>query len=67
MGITSGKTDPVTEVGAAVVGGKIYVPGGRQHRAMISNQLEIFDPSQMRWGTGATLPLGISSYALASF
>jgi DNA-binding CsgD family transcriptional regulator len=61
------KPIPVTEVGAAVVGGKIYVPGGKTASGTISNQLEIFDPSQMRWGTGATLPLGISSYALASF
>lgn len=61
------KPTAVTEVGAAVVGGKIYVPGGKTESGSISNRLEIFDPSQMRWETGASLPIGVSAYALASF
>jgi DNA-binding CsgD family transcriptional regulator len=61
------KPTPVTEVGAAVVGGKIYIPGGQTASGEVSSQLEIFDPNQNRWESGQPLPIDVSAYALASF
>jgi N-acetylneuraminic acid mutarotase len=60
------KPIPVADVSAAVIGGKIYIPGGRQSSGELSAALEIYDPAQDRWQRGADLPAPISAYALAS-
>lgn len=57
----------VADIKAAVVGGKIYVPGGRLASGEMSNALEIFDPRQVTWTKGAPLPTGLSGYALVGF
>jgi DNA-binding CsgD family transcriptional regulator/N-acetylneuraminic acid mutarotase len=61
------KPTPVTDIGAAAVGGKIYVPGGRLASGAVSDILEIFDPQTGAWEEGASLPTALSAYALVAF
>ncbi|MCB9135601.1 MAG: hypothetical protein H6636_09250 [Anaerolineales bacterium] len=61
------KPNAVTDVQAAVLGGQIYVPGGREDSGKITDVLEIFDPEKKQWTTGPTLPIKISAYALVAF
>jgi len=63
------KPTAVTDVGAAVIGGQIFVPGGRRDSAhlQISDRLEVYNPRQDRWEQRARLPEPISAYALATF
>jgi DNA-binding CsgD family transcriptional regulator len=65
----SPKPTAVADVNAAVVGGQIYVPGGRldSEHVQISDLLEVYDPRQDRWEQRARLPEPISAYALATF
>jgi DNA-binding CsgD family transcriptional regulator len=58
---------PVTDIQAVVIGGKIYVPGGRTGSGGVTNSLEIFDPDVNRWEQGADLPIALSAYALTAF
>ncbi len=58
---------PVSEIQAAVLGGKIYVPGGRQANGKASQSLEIYDPLQDTWESGPDLPYPVSAYALVAF
>ncbi len=61
------KPVPVSEASAAVIGGKIYVPGGRTSSNEVSNVLEIYSPSEDQWESGAELPTGLSAYGMVSF
>jgi DNA-binding CsgD family transcriptional regulator len=63
------KPIPVTEISAALVNGRLYVPGGRVGAAAheITAQLEIYDPAVDQWYTGASLPHPICAYALQAF
>jgi DNA-binding CsgD family transcriptional regulator/N-acetylneuraminic acid mutarotase len=61
------KPVPVADVNAAVIGGKIYVPGGRTSTGAVTNVLEIYDPRQGSWEDGKNLPIAISAYAMAPF
>jgi DNA-binding CsgD family transcriptional regulator/N-acetylneuraminic acid mutarotase len=63
----SSKPTAVTDASAAVIGGKIYVPGGRTVSGALSATLEIYDPVQDRWENGAALPQPLSAYALVVF
>lgn len=59
----------VTDISAVVVGGKIYVPGGRMDAdyKQVSNSLQVYDPRRNRWEERAKLPTPVSAYALATF
>lgn len=59
--------EALTEIGAAVIGGKIYVPGGRLGSGAITDTLWLYDPQQNRWAARAPIPHPISAYALATF
>jgi DNA-binding CsgD family transcriptional regulator len=61
------KPVPVTDVGAVVIGGMIYVPGGRTSAEEVTDVLEVYDPLQGRWETRNPLPIGLSAYAIAAF
>jgi hypothetical protein len=61
------KPTPVTDVSAASIGGRIYVPGGRLENGQVTNILEIYDPSTDRWTAGQNVPLPRSEYALVAF
>jgi N-acetylneuraminic acid mutarotase len=61
------KPAAVADVQAAVVGGLIYVPGGRLTGGEMTNVLEIYDPQTDLWTQGASLPAPLSGYALATY
>jgi len=61
------KPQAVSDVRAAVIGGKIYVPGGRLPSGEPTDLLEIYDPRVDAWAQGARLPGARSAYALATF
>jgi DNA-binding CsgD family transcriptional regulator len=61
------KPTPVTDVSAAIIGGQIYVPGGRLASGAMSNVLEVYQPDENRWEARAGLPTAVSGYALAAF
>jgi len=61
------KPSPVSEVSAVVIGGHIYVPGGRLASGQVSDQLEVYNPHTDQWETRAPLPAARSAYALAAF
>jgi hypothetical protein len=58
---------PVDEIGAAVIGGKIYVPGGRMGEGLPTTVLEIYDPRSDAWSRGPQMPDALNAYALAAF
>ena len=57
----------VTDVSAGVIGGKIYVPGGRAESDLINQTLEIYSPGEDSWESGADLPQALSAYGLVSY
>jgi DNA-binding CsgD family transcriptional regulator/N-acetylneuraminic acid mutarotase len=57
----------VADVSAAVLGGRIYVPGGRQASGEVSPRVEVFDPRAQVWGQGTPLPIAVSAYSLLAF
>jgi DNA-binding CsgD family transcriptional regulator len=61
------KPTPVTDVNAAVIGGLIYVPGGKLASGHPTNITEIYDPRSNQWSTGSPLPKPLSGYALTVF
>ena len=61
------KPTPVSEVEAVLIGEKIYVPGGFAADGTPTDVLEIFDPRQDVWSTGAPLPVPLANYALADY
>ena len=58
---------PAADIQAAVLGGKIYVPGGRLADGKLTDALEIYDPLEDTWERGPDLPYPVSGYALAAF
>lgn len=61
------KPIPVAEMNAAVVGGQIYIPGGRLASGAVTSTLEIYHPDTDTWEQRAPLPMAMSAYALAAF
>lgn len=61
------KPTAVKDVSAAVVGGKIFVPGGILADGNVSKNLEIYNPADDSWQSGKSLPVPLSGYALASY
>ena len=62
----SDKPTPVADVQAAVVGNRIFVPGGRGVDGQISSVLEAYDPQRDSWESLAPLPEPRANYALAA-
>lgn len=58
---------PVADVQAAVIGGRVYVPGGRLASGAVSNVLEAYNPRADRWEQLRAMPVALSAYALAAF
>ncbi len=61
------KPVPVTNVSAAVIGGRIYVPGGQLASGQITSTVEAYSPRDNRWQTLAPLPAAVSAYATVAF
>jgi len=61
------KPTPVSDVSAAVIGDKIYVPGGRATSGEVADAMEVYNPEGDAWEEKAPLPVALSAYALAAF
>lgn len=61
------KPTPVSEAQAAVLGEKIYIPGGRLENSQPGGMLEAYSPRQNSWEQLAPLPVALSGYALVAF
>jgi DNA-binding CsgD family transcriptional regulator len=57
----------VADAGAVVIGGEIFVPGGRLASGTITNTLAVYDPRLDQWKSLAPVPIAVSAYALATF
>jgi uncharacterized repeat protein (TIGR01451 family) len=57
---------PRGNVSAAVIDGKIYVPGGYAAEAHL-DVLEIYDPASDSWSSGAAMPEPLSGMAVAAY
>jgi DNA-binding CsgD family transcriptional regulator len=64
-GPRSPKPTPVGFVSAAMVGDKIYVPGGVGAQGEPTDILEVYDPAQDSWESRAPMPEPLGAYALA--
>ncbi|HUS70750.1 MAG TPA: LuxR C-terminal-related transcriptional regulator [Anaerolineae bacterium] len=60
------KPTPVNNVGAALMGGKVYVPGGFYGEEGVVAVLEIYDPEADAWETGTPMPVPLCAYAIAA-
>jgi DNA-binding CsgD family transcriptional regulator len=61
------KPTAVSDICAGVLGGLIYVPGGRLSSGAPTTTMEIYDPSNNTWSSGTALPKPLSAYGLAVF
>jgi DNA-binding CsgD family transcriptional regulator len=61
------KPTPVTDIQAAVIGGLIYIPGGKLNSGEPTKLTEIYDPRTDEWSEGVSLPKPLSAYASAEF
>ena len=60
------KPTAVADVAAALIGGEIYVPGGRTLSGSPTAVVEAYNPETDTWGARAPLPVALSAYALAA-
>lgn len=61
------KPTAVMAAGAAVLGEKIYVPGGLTDQNTATDVLEIYNPRTDQWEQGPSMPATLGGYALASY
>ncbi|MAT43175.1 MAG: hypothetical protein CL609_12600 [Anaerolineaceae bacterium] len=59
--------DAVWNIKAAVLGEKIYVPGGMTESQTNMQKLSVYDPRENQWEQRADLPYPISDYCLTAF
>ncbi|MBI4928829.1 MAG: hypothetical protein HY835_13760, partial [Anaerolineae bacterium] len=69
QGWTNGKDKPtpVAQAKAVLIGERIYLAGGSGADGNPVNVLEVYDPRADAWESRASLPNGISQYALAAY
>jgi DNA-binding CsgD family transcriptional regulator/N-acetylneuraminic acid mutarotase len=60
------KPTEVADVAAALIGGEIYVPGGRTPSGSPTAIVEAYNPETNTWKRKASLPVALSAYALAA-
>jgi DNA-binding CsgD family transcriptional regulator len=60
------KPTPVSNVGAAVVDERIYVPGGCIGLTDVTDQVEAYSPPDDDWTRVASMPTPLCAYALAT-
>ena len=61
------KPMPAANIGAVVLGGQIYVPGGYTADGGVTNVLEIYDPQTSQWASAASMPAPRCAYGLTNF
>lgn len=60
------KPTPVSNVGAAAIAGRLYVPGGSRADGGATDVLEVYDVRARTWEKRAPLPGPVAAYALAA-
>jgi DNA-binding CsgD family transcriptional regulator len=60
------KPTVVADVAAALIGGEIYVPGGRTLAGSPTAVVEAYNPETETWEARAPLPVALSAYVLAA-
>lgn len=60
------KPTAVADIAAALIGGEIYVPGGRTILGSPIEIVEAYNPETNTWERKAPLPVALSAYALAA-
>lgn len=58
---------PVSEACGAILGGKIYIGGGTRNDGSISNVLEVYDITAMKWEIVDEIPIPLTGYSCISF
>lgn len=66
-GYGSPKPTAAANIGAALLDGRIFVPGGLAADGSLLDILEIYDPAQDRWTQGAPLPVPLCAYAISIY
>jgi len=61
------KPTPAANIEAAVLEGRIYVPGGYTTEGEVTDVLEIYDPRTDQWSSAAPLPAPRCAYGLTTF
>ncbi len=58
---------PLTEINSVVIGGLIYIPGGKTLDNQLSNTLHVYDPRKDQWDVLAPLPKPLCGYAVVAY
>ena len=61
------KPRPVRNISAAVLDGRVYVPGGYDATDQAISLVEVYDPSTDTWSEASPLPEPLCAYALAAW
>ncbi|NJD60486.1 MAG: hypothetical protein FIA98_13915, partial [Anaerolineae bacterium] len=61
------KPTPVSDIHAALIGGLIYIPGGRLSAGMPTDITEVYDPQLDQWTSGFPMPKALSAYSLVVY
>lgn len=61
------KPTAVADIQGGVLGGRIYVPGGRDAEGQPTDVTEVYEVDRNRWMSTARLPRPLSGYALVAF
>jgi len=61
------KPAPVSNVGAVVLNGNIYVPGGCDATGSVTTTVEVYSPLADSWKAGVPLPSPLCAYAIAEY
>jgi N-acetylneuraminic acid mutarotase len=61
------KPIPVSEINAAVIGERIYVPGGLLDSGEPTDLVEVYDPLLSTWSRVSSLPTKLAGYAMVAY
>jgi DNA-binding CsgD family transcriptional regulator/N-acetylneuraminic acid mutarotase len=65
--LEASKPTQVADVEVALIGGKLYVPGGKLQTGKPTNVLEVYDPDVGLWESRAPLPKALYAYGMVAF
>jgi DNA-binding CsgD family transcriptional regulator len=63
----SSKPTPVDHVKAAIIGERIYLPGGMTSNGTVTDVLEVYDPRTGLWEKSSSMPTGLADYGLTTY
>lgn len=63
----SDKPNPAANITAVALGGKIYIPGGSDADGNPLRVLDIYNPEDSSWTSGAQIPVHLTAYAAAGW